>query len=133
MSGRGEGDHPMKGLDTRLSGCQYYKAVGAVRDCDAEGNFQGGTISFEDWKRTVKIDPYASPGTPQYKAIFINQVDLNLTRNHHSVSHPGGATAGYVCNHPGTPPIGQDPTAALFPTQDTIDKTIENAAAGKKT
>jgi hypothetical protein len=121
----------MKGLDTRRSACQYYKAVGAVRGCDAEGNFRGGAVSFEDWKRTVKIDQFASPGSLQYEALFINQVDLNLTRDHHLVSYPGGATAGYVCNHPGTPQIGQDPTTALFPTQETIDETIENVAAGK--
>ena len=120
----------MKGLDTRRSGCQYYKAVGAVRDCDADGNFQGGAISFEDWKRAVKIDQYAPSGTT-FKAVFINQVDLNLTRDHHSVSHPGGATAGYVCNHPGAPQVGQNPATALFPTRETIDKTIEDVAAGK--
>src|SRR5262249_5138468 len=120
----------MKGLDTRLSGCQYYKTVGAVRDCDAEGSFQGGAISFDDWKRTVKIDQYASPGTSQYSAFFLNKVDLNLTREHHSVSYGSSATAGYVCNHLGPQPTDTDPSG-LFPTQDEIDKTIENAEAGK--
>jgi hypothetical protein len=125
----------MKGLDTRLSGCLYYKTIGAVSDCDAEGNFQGGAVSFDDWKRTVKIDQYAPPGTQQYRAIFVNRVDLNLTRDHHSVSYnstsnPLGATAGYVCNHLGPQPTATDPTG-LFPPQSEIDKAIDNAVAGK--
>jgi hypothetical protein len=122
----------MKGLDTRLSGCLYYKAIGAVRDCETEnphkkGNFKGGAISFEDWKRTVRIDQYAPAGTPQSRAVFVNRVDLNLTRDHHSVSYGVGATAGYVCNHPG-PDL--DPKT-LSATQDDIDKAIDNAVAGK--
>jgi hypothetical protein len=122
----------MKGLDTRLSGCLYYKTIGAVKDCDFEGNFRGGAVSFEDWKRTVKIDQYALPGTPQYRAVFVNKVDLNLTRDHHSVSYksvsnPLGVTAGYVCNHTG-PQL--DPTS-LSPTQLDIDKAIDNAVAGR--
>jgi hypothetical protein len=125
----------MKGLDTRLSGCLYYKTIGAVSDCDAEGNFQGGAVSFDDWKRAVKIDQYAPPGTQQYRAIFVNRVDLNLTRDHHSVSYnstsnPLGATAGYVCNHLGPQPTAADPTG-LFPPQSEIDKAIDNTVAGK--
>ena len=27
-----------KGRDTRLSACMYYRALGAVKDCDAQGN-----------------------------------------------------------------------------------------------
>jgi hypothetical protein len=125
----------MKGLETRLSGCLYYKAVGAVKDCDAEGNFRGGAVSFNDWKSTVKIGPYAPPGTPQYRAVFVNRVDLNLTRAHvsvsypHSAGYPGttGATAGFVCNSAGPP---RDPKS-LSSTQDDIDKAIDNAVAGK--
>jgi len=130
----------MKGLDTRLSGCLYYKAIGAVRDCETKdpdkiGNFKEGAISFEDWKRTVRIDQYAPPGTKQYRAVFVNRVDLNLTRDHHSVSYnsisnPMGATAGYVCNHLGPQPTAADPTG-LDPTQDEINKVIDDAVAGK--
>jgi hypothetical protein len=130
----------MKGLDTRLSGCLYYKAIGAVRDCETKdpdkiGNFKEGAISFEDWKRTVRIDQYAPPGTKQYRAVFVNRVDLNLTRDHHSVSYnsmsnPMGATAGYVCNHLGPQRTPADPTS-LDPTQDEINKVIDDAVAGK--
>jgi hypothetical protein len=123
----------MKGLDTRLSGCLYYQTIGAVKGCDAEGNFLGGAIRFDDWKRTVKIDEYAPPGTAQYRAVFVNRVDLNLTRDHHSVSYksnsnPMGATAGYVCNHPG-PPF--DPTDSSPTHQKDVDTAIDNALAGR--
>jgi hypothetical protein len=119
----------MKGLDSRLSSCLYYKAIGAVRDCDTEkANFLVGAISFDDWKRTVKIDRYASPGA-EYRALFVNKVDLNLTRDHHSVSHLD-STAGYVCNHLGPQPTASDPTG-LFPPPEEIDKVIDNAFNGK--
>jgi len=47
-----------KGLDTRLGACQYYKAIGAVKGCDASGNLIA-PITFDDWKRAVKFGPYA--------------------------------------------------------------------------
>jgi hypothetical protein len=117
----------MKGLDGRLSGCLYYKTIGAVSDCDGKGHFLGGAISFEDWKRTVKIDKYAPPATLQHRALFVNRVDLNLTRDHHSVSYGLGATAGYVCNHLG-PPL--DLTLSSPAHQNDVEIAIENAAAG---
>jgi hypothetical protein len=121
----------MKGLDTRLSGCLYYKAIGAVRDCDTtKENFLIGAVSFDDWKRAVKIDRFAPPGTKQYRAIFVNRVDLNLTRVHHSVSYGPGATAGYVCNHLGPQPTATDPTG-LNPPIEEIDRVIDNAAGGR--
>jgi hypothetical protein len=127
----------MKGLDTRLSGCLYYKAIGAVKKCDPEGNFlREEAVSFEDWKRAVKIDQYAPPGTQQYRAVFVNRVDLNLTRDHHSVSYPHsapypdatGPTAGYVCNHMG-PTF--DPTGSSPNHQNDVDTAVDNAVAGK--
>jgi hypothetical protein len=54
--GTGSGVHPgadhyltFKGVDTRLSACLYYRALGAVADCDEQGN-PSGAISFSDWK-----------------------------------------------------------------------------------
>ena len=73
-----------KGLDSRLSGCLYYKAIGAVTGCDRAGNLIGA-IHFDDWKRTVQIGPHAN-GATEYSATYINKMDLNLTRNHHSIS-----------------------------------------------
>ena len=111
-----------KGIDSRGSACQYYKAIGAVKGCDAHGIFVGA-INVEDWKRTVKIGSYAAPGTTEYVATFINQVDLNLTRNHHSISYGPNHTAAYVCNHLGPP--------SLDSTQAEINTAIDNAVAGK--
>jgi hypothetical protein len=111
-----------RGIDSRLSACLYYKAVGAVLDCDADGNFIGA-INVEDWKRVVRIGKYAIPGHPEYSAVYINQVDLNLTRNHHSISYGPTRTAAYVCNHLGTP--------TLDPSQADIDFAVDNAVAGK--
>jgi hypothetical protein len=111
-----------KGDDSRIAACQYYRAIGAVRGCDANGNFSGA-INVEDWKRAVKIGAYAAPGTSEYAATFINKVDLNLTRNHHSISYGPNNTAAYVCNHLGPP--------SLDASQTEIDTAIDNAVAGK--
>jgi len=110
-----------QGIDTRRSACQYYKAIGAVKDCDAQGNFIGA-MNVEDWKRTVKIGDFAVTGTPEYSATYINQVDLNLTRNHHSISYGADNTSAYVCNHLGPPTLNS--------TQDEINTAIDNAVAG---
>jgi hypothetical protein len=108
------------GLDSRLSACRYYQAIGAIATCDAAGNFSGA-ISFDDWKRSVKIDSNAPPGAPPtYTATYINKVDLNLLRNHHSISYGPGQTAAYVCNHLGP--------SVLDPTQAEIDAVVDTAA-----
>jgi hypothetical protein len=104
-----------KGLDSRLGACRYYQAIGAVPSgaCDSAGKFSSA-IHFEDWKRTVQIAPYTQPGRSEVTATFVNEVDLNLTRVHHSISYGPGRMAAYVCNHPG--PLSTDPasvTAAI--------------------
>ena len=109
-----------KGLDTRIGACQYYKAIGAVTGCGASGNFTG-SISFTDWQREEKMGAFATPGPTEYVAAYVNKVDLNLTRVHHSISYSSTDTAAYVCNH-------------LGPTNDTqtaINLAVANAAAGK--
>jgi hypothetical protein len=129
-----------KGLDSRIGACQYYKAVGAVKSCDAAGNFSGA-INFEDWKSQVQIDQYAPTtntnlySTPVYTATYINKVDLNLARVHHSVSNglppansnilntaPYTFVANYVCNHTGP---------GVSPSQQVIDSVIQNTVNGQ--
>jgi len=88
------------GIDTRIGSCQYYKAIGGVQSCDAQGNYSGA-ISFDDWKRSEKMSPYVAAGGVEHTASYINRVDLNLTRRHHLVSYNANQTAGYVCNHLG--------------------------------
>jgi hypothetical protein len=119
----------VKGLDSRLGACQYYKAVGAVQSCDSAGT-PSGAISFEDWKRAVKIGSYASAGAKEYTATFINKMDLNLARNHHSISYGPGQTAAYVCNHSG--PTVLDPSQTVdTPGNPSIDTVIANTIQGK--
>ena len=53
--------------------------------CDRSGNLIGA-VRFDDWKRTVQMEPYIPQGGPtEYVATYINKSDLNLTRNHHSI------------------------------------------------
>jgi hypothetical protein len=109
-----------KGVDSRLGACEYYKTVGAVKTCDAAGN-PTGAISFDDWKRTVKIDQYATGAAPEYSATYINKADLNLTRRHFSISYGPSQTGAYVCNHLGPP-------FSLVTAQSDIDTAVGNAA-----
>lgn len=112
-----------KGVDSSIGACQYYKADGAVKGCDSKGNLLGA-ISFEDWKRMVKIDTYAGSGATEYSATYINKADLNLTRNHHSISYASDNTAAYVCNHLGPP-------FSLVTPQAEVDTAIDNTVNGK--
>ena len=109
-----------KGIDSRLSACQYYYAVGGAKSCDAQGNLSG-TISFDDWKRKTKMEPYATGGRKDIVATYINRVDLNLTRKHHSISYGANQLAAYVCNHLG--PADE--------TQAAADTAIDNAVNSK--
>jgi hypothetical protein len=112
-----------KGVDSRLSACLYYKAVGAVQTCSSSG-VPSGAISFDDWMRTVRIGKYAGTGATEYVANYVNKADLNLTRNHHSISYGPNETAAYVCNY-------QGPTFALVNSQADVNTVVANAVAGK--
>ena len=111
-----------KGLDSRMGACQYYKAIGAVHDCDASGNLIA-PITFTDWKRTVKIDGYAR-GALTFRAAYINKVDLNLARVHESISYGPNQTAAVVCNHLGPPDF-------FDPPQAEVDTAVDNAIRNK--
>ncbi|MFT3734485.1 MAG: hypothetical protein QM776_05630 [Rhodocyclaceae bacterium] len=88
-----------KGLDTRLSGCLYYRSFGAVQDCDSQGNMVGA-ISLNDWLRENKFGPWRGSNT-EVSAIYINQRDLNLVRRMTATQVSATKVAFYVCNHPG--------------------------------
>jgi len=122
---RADGFLAEKGLDTRVGACKYYQAIGAVQTCSAAG-VPTGAISFDDWQRAVKIGKYAVAGTTEYVANYINKMDLNLTRNHHSISYGPNKTAAYVCNHLGPP--AANPTQFENPTQTDINTAVDNAA-----
>jgi hypothetical protein len=108
------------GLDTRRSGCQYYKSVGAVADCDDAGNYIGATLAFDGWRKAAQIDG-SSPF--EKSAVFVNKTDLNLTRDHHSVQIQN--TAAYVCNHPGPAPDPNTDPTGLFPSSFAVDAAID--------
>ena len=108
-----------KGLDSRMSACRYYLSIGAVTRCNSDGTF-AGAISFRDWKRKMKMKPFLPAGAVEAEATYINRVDLNLTRNHHSVAN-NNRTAAYVCNHLG-------PTDE---TQQAVNTAINNAKNGR--
>jgi hypothetical protein len=112
-----------KGLDTRMGACQYYKAIGAAKDCDPNGNLIS-PITFTDWKRAVKIGPYAVNFTPTFLAAYINKVDLNLARVHSSITYGPNNTAAVVCNHLGPPDFFNSPQAE-------VDTAVSNAVQNK--
>jgi hypothetical protein len=111
-----------KGADSRMSACQYYEKIGAVTsgNCDAAGNFTSA-INFEDWKKGVAIDKYTTGGVQTTTATYVNVVDLNLTRVHHSISYGPNAVATYVCNH----------AAPTDTSQAAVDTAVANAVVNK--
>ncbi len=102
-----------KGVDTRLSACLYYRALGAVESCDDQGN-PTGAISFSDWKRKngfgLGSDVHAD---------YINQSDLNLVRRMTATRSASGGIAFYVCNAPG--PDSKSQTEVDRVLKDAID------------
>ena len=120
--GTGSNVHPgadhyltYKGVDTRLSACLYYRALGAVEDCDAQGN-PSGAISFSDWKTQNGFGKGADVA-----ANYINQRDLNLVRRMVATRSASGGIAFYVCNAPG--PDGK--------SQTEIDRVLEEGIDDK--
>ena len=113
--GAGSGVHPgadhyltYKGVDTKLSACLYYRALGAVADCDAQGN-PSGAISFSDWKTKNGFGLGADVA-----ADYINQRDLNLLRRMVATRSASGGIAFYVCNAPGPDSKSQTEIDRIF-------------------
>jgi|GEM_PF-821982 len=125
---RADGYLAVKGLDSRLSACLYYKSVGAVKACDSQGNF-AGAITFKDWRHAVRIGEFAVNHVPTFTAAYINKVDLNLARVQESITYGPNKTAGVVCNHLGPP--GGTPNQLFNPTQADIDAAVDNAVNNK--
>lgn len=109
-----------KGKDTKLSSCLYYRALGAAKDCDAQGNMVE-PISFDDWLRRNRLSPYVN-GNTEVAADYINKMDLNLVRRMTATRLSADHLAFSVCNSPG--PDGQ--------TQREVDEVMELAFAGER-
>lgn len=88
-----------KGKDTRRSACMYYRAFGAVRDCDDQGNMLD-PISFQTWKRQHRFGTHAQ-GNTEARATYVNKMDLNLVRRMVATQVADDHVAFYVCNSPG--------------------------------
>ena len=110
-----------KGLDTPLSACRYYMAIGVASGCDSQGNLTGA-ITFDQWKRSVALGEYTRPNfPPTVQAVFVNHADLNLTRFHSSISLGRGLVAAVVCN--ALPPNSSN--------QPDVDAAIKAVMAGQ--
>ncbi len=110
----------MKGRDTRLSACMYYRALGAVKDCDAQGNMIE-PMTLADWERKNQFAPHAA-GNTEVEAKYINKMDLNLVRFMRATKIADDNIAFVVCNHPG--PEGQ--------SQAEVDEVVRVALDGEK-
>ena len=109
-----------KGNDTKLSACLYYKSIGAVGDCDTQGNLQD-PITLDDWKRAHRFKPYDT-GNVEVSAVYINRMDLNLVRRMLATKTANDNIAFVVCNHPG--PEGS--------TQNEVDEVIRIGLSDEK-
>ena len=101
--GAGSGVHPgadhyltFKGVDTRLSACLYYRALGAVR-----GLRRAGQPERRDLVLRLEDARTASASAHDVAADYINQRDLNLVRRMVATRSASGGIAFYVCNAPG--------------------------------
>ena len=124
-----------KGIDTRKGACAYYHKIGAVQGCDANGFPTGGQLTLDQWKKTLNLSPFhdGNPAEPEFKAIYINKQDLNLTRDMQGIKLQNGTLAYNVCNYPGpqnvNDPLGA-PTLIGDETQPDINLAIDNARRG---
>lgn len=109
-----------KGKDTPLSACMYYRAIGAVGDCDSQGRMID-PISLDDWERRHKFKPY-DEGNVEVSAKYVNQMDLNLVRFMRATRTAPDNIAFVVCNHPG-PENG---------TQEEVDDAIAKGLNGER-
>jgi hypothetical protein len=119
-----------KGLDTRKGACAYYKAIGAVQGCDADGFPTGAQLTLSQWRKNFNL----SAGDPnEVTAQFVNSMDLNFGRDYQGIKLPNDVVAINVCNYPGpqdvTSPDGR-PRKIGEETQADINLSIENMRRG---
>lgn len=130
-----------KGLDTRNSACAYYRAIGAVAGCDANGFPTGAQLTLDQWRSKFNLSPFSTgnPANPpasdgqETRILYINKSDLNFARDMQAVKLTNGDIAYNVCNYPGpqdvTDPLGT-PKEIGTETQPDIDLAIENTRRG---
>lgn len=131
-----------KGIDTRMSACRYYQALGAVEECTASGypNPQKAQLTLDEWKRRFNLSPFQNgnpqnprdPSTQEVQIIYINRADLNFARDMQAVRLSDGSIAYNVCNYAGPQnTTGQgEPVDIGTEQQPNIDLAIDNARRG---
>ena len=119
-----------KGLDTRRGACQYYKAIGAVQDCNPDGFPLGAQLTLGQWRKKFNL----SAGDPaEVTAKFVNSMDLNFGRDYQGIKRPNGDIAINVCNYPGPQDVTRSdgaPTKIGMETPADINLSIENMRRG---
>lgn len=130
-----------KGLDTRKSACAYYRAIGAVQGCDADGFPTGAQLTLDQWRRTFNLSPFTNgnpanlpaPDGEEVRIQYINKNDLNFGRDMQAVKLTNGEIAYNTCNYPGpqdvNDPLGT-PKKIGAETQADINLALDNARRG---
>ncbi len=124
-----------KGIDTRKGACAYYQKIGAVQGCDADGFPTGAQLTLDQWQKKFNLSPFhdGNPAESEFKAIYINKQDLNLTRDMQGIKLQDGTLAFNVCNYPGPQNVNDSvgsPQPIGDETQPDINLAIENARRG---
>lgn len=130
-----------KGIDTRKSACAYYRAIGAVQGCDANGFPTGAQLTLAQWRSKFNLSPFpnGNPSNPpasddqEVRIQYINRSDLNLGRDMQAIKLRNGDIAYNTCNYPGPQDVN-DPLGAPKQIgkeeQADIDLAIDNARRG---
>ncbi len=130
-----------KGIDTRKSACAYYKAIGAVKDCDADGFPTGDQLTLAQWRSKFNLSPFPNgnpsnlpaDGGQEIRLQYVNRSDLNLGRDMQAVKLKDGTLAYNTCNYPGSQDVHNStgaPKEIGAETQDDIDLAIINIRRG---
>ncbi|MBM4247374.1 MAG: hypothetical protein FJ148_26890 [Deltaproteobacteria bacterium] len=95
------------GADTAKGACRYYLDLGFAASCD--GNDMTTAISFQEWKDGWGFDK-PKHASKQVRAVYANEVDLNLQRDMNMIHRGKRGVASYVCNYPvADPQLPDDP------------------------
>lgn len=132
-----------KGIDTRKSACAYYRAIGAVQGCDANGFPTGAQLTLAQWRSKFNLSPFPNGNSdPEHQPAadgqeiriqYINRSDLNLGRDMQAIKLKNGDIAYNTCNSPGPQDVRDrlgTPKKIGDETQADIDLALNNARRG---
>jgi hypothetical protein len=130
-----------KGIDTRKSACAYYKAIGAVEDCNVDGYPTGAQLTLAQWRSKFNLSPFPNgnpanrpaPDGQEVRLQYVNTSDLNLGRDMQAIKLADGTLAYNTCNYPGSQDVTSRrgaPKEIGAETQPDIDLAITNIRRG---